>query len=50
MESMAVGESPFSWMGYEPVYFIWPHFVAVPLGLYMASRMVRRRLAKAAAV
>jgi hypothetical protein len=45
MESMAVGESPFSWMGYEPVYFIWPHFVAVPLGLYMASRMVHRRRA-----
>jgi len=45
MESMAVGESPFSWMAYEPAYFIWPHFVAVPLGLYMASRMVHRRLA-----
>jgi hypothetical protein len=43
MESMAVGESPFSWMGYEPAYFIWPHFVAIPLGLYAASRMVRRR-------
>lgn len=43
MESMAVGESPFSWVGYEPAYFIWPHFVAVPLGLYAASRMVRRR-------
>ena len=45
MESMAVGESPFSWMSYEPAYFIWPHFVAIPLGLYMASRMVRRRRA-----
>lgn len=45
MESMAVGESPFSWMSYEPAYFIWPHFVAVPLGLYMASRMVHRRRA-----
>jgi hypothetical protein len=45
MESMAVGESPFSWMAYEPAYFIWPHFVAVPLGLYMASRMVHRRRA-----
>jgi hypothetical protein len=43
MESMAVGESAFSWVGYEPSYFIWPHFVAVPLGLYMSSRMVRRR-------
>ncbi|WP_092126751.1 hypothetical protein [Polaromonas sp. YR568] len=48
MESIAVGESPFSWVGYEPAYFIWPHFVAVPLGLYTASRMVRQRLAKAA--
>jgi len=45
MDSMAVGESPFSWMTYEPAYFIWPHFVAIPLGLYMASRMVRRRQA-----
>lgn len=45
MESMAVGESPFSWMSYEPAYFIWPHFFAVPLGLYMASRMVHRRRA-----
>jgi hypothetical protein len=45
MESMAVDESPFSWMSYEPAYFIWPHFVAIPLGLYAASRMVRRRSA-----
>jgi len=43
MESVAVGESPFSWMSYEPAYFIWPHFVAIPMGLYAASRMVRRR-------
>ena len=43
MESVAVGESPFSWMSYEPAYFIWPHFVAIPVGLYAASRMVRRR-------
>ncbi len=48
MESMAVGESPFSWVGYEPSYFIWPHFVAIPLGLYMASRMVRQRQARSA--
>ena len=48
VDSMAVGESPFSWVGYEPAYFIWPHFVAVPLGLYMASRMVRRRREKSA--
>jgi hypothetical protein len=43
MDSMAVGESPFSWVSYEPAYFIWPHFVAIPLGLYAANRMVRRR-------
>lgn len=43
LDSMAVGESPFSWVSYEPAYFIWPHFVAIPLGLYAASRMVRRR-------
>jgi len=43
LESVAVGESPFSWMSYEPAYFIWPHFVAIPVGLYAASRMVRRR-------
>lgn len=43
LESVAVGESPFSWMSYEPAYFIWPHFVAIPGGLYAASRMVRRR-------
>lgn len=42
LDSMAVGESPFSWVSYEPAYFIWPHFVAIPLGLYAASRMVRR--------
>lgn len=48
VESMAVGESPFSWVGYEPAYFIWPHFVAIPLGLYMASRMVRHRREKSA--
>ncbi len=45
MESMAVGESPFSWMSYEPAYFIWPHFVAIPLGLYMTSSMARHRRA-----
>jgi len=48
MDSIAVGESPFSWVGYEPAYFIWPHFIAVPLGLYLASRMVRQRRAKSA--
>lgn len=47
MDSMAVGESPFSWVSYEPAYFIWPHFVAIPLGLYAASRMVRRHRALA---
>jgi hypothetical protein len=44
MDSMAVGESPFSWVSYEPAYFIWPHFVAIPLGLYAASHMVRQRM------
>jgi len=43
LDSVAVGENPFSWVSYEPAYFIWPHFVAIPLGLYTASRMVRRR-------
>lgn len=42
-ESLAIGEHPFSWLTYEPAYFIWPHFIAVPAGLYAASRMVKRR-------
>jgi hypothetical protein len=43
MDSMAAGEPALSWVTYEPGYFIWPHFVAVPAGLYAASRMVARR-------
>jgi undecaprenyl pyrophosphate phosphatase UppP len=43
LESLEVGEPAFSWMGYEPSYFIWPHFVFVPAGLMASSRMVRQR-------
>jgi hypothetical protein len=43
MDSLAAGESALSWVTYEPAYFIWPHFVAVPAGLLAASRMVARR-------
>lgn len=43
MDSLAAGESALSWVSYEPAYFIWPHFIAVPAGLYAASRMVARR-------
>lgn len=43
VESVAVGDGPFSWVIYEPAYFIWPHFIAVPAGLYASSRMVKRR-------
>jgi len=44
LDSLAAGEPMFSWVSYEPVYFIWPHFVAVPAGLVAASRMVARRI------
>jgi len=43
LDSLAAGEPALSWVTYEPAYFIWPHFVAVPAGLYAASRMVARR-------
>jgi hypothetical protein len=43
LDSLATGEPAFSWVRYEPSYFIWPHFVAVPAGLLAASRMVARR-------
>jgi len=43
LESLAIGEEPFEWMVYQPAYFIWPHFIAIPAGLYTASRMVNRR-------
>jgi hypothetical protein len=43
LESLAAGETAFSWLVYEPSYFIWPHFVAVPAGLMAAAHMVRVR-------
>ncbi len=43
LESVAIGEKPFEWMVYQPAYFIWPHFIAIPAGLYAASRMANRR-------
>lgn len=43
IDSLAAGETGLSWVTYEPAYFIWPHFMAVPAGLYAASRMVARR-------
>jgi len=43
LDSLRAGETAFSWLVYEPSYFIWPHFVFVPAGLIAASRMVRQR-------
>jgi len=43
-DSLEAGEGAWSWVVYEPAYFIWPHFVAVPAGLLAAGRMVQRRL------
>ena len=43
MDSVAAGEAPLSWVVYEPAYFIWPHFIAEPAGLFAAGSMVRRR-------
>lgn len=49
-DSIASGESPFSWVSYEPAVFIWPHFVAAPLGLVAAAiRVARLQREKAAA-
>jgi len=42
LDSSAAGEAPFSWVTYEPAYFIWPHFLTVPLGLAAAAHMVAR--------
>jgi hypothetical protein len=42
-ESLDMGEPAFSWVGYEPSYFVWPHFVCVPAGFLASYRMVRRR-------
>ena len=41
--SLGAEGSAFSWVAYEPGYFIWPHFIALPLGLLEAARMVKRR-------
>ena len=41
MQSVALGEDPFSWVVYEPAYFIWPHFIAVPAGIYAAGRLAK---------
>ena len=42
-DSLEAAEPAFSWVTYEPGYFIWPHFIALPLGLLAAARMVKRR-------
>ncbi len=42
-DSLDAAESAFSWVAYEPGYFIWPHFIALPLGLLAAGCMVKRR-------
>jgi len=42
-DSLDAAEPAFSWVVYEPGYFIWPHFIALPLGLLAAARMVKRR-------
>jgi len=43
LESLEIGEPAFSWVGYEPSYFIWPHFFFVPAGLIASYRMAHRR-------
>ncbi|MCZ8252167.1 MAG: hypothetical protein O9318_06835 [Hylemonella sp.] len=48
-DSLSTGEPPFSWVSYEPAIFIWPHFIAAPLGLVAAAiRVARLRRLKAA--
>lgn len=42
MDSVAAGEEALSWVTYQPAYFIWPHFVAIPVGLLAARRMVQQ--------
>ena len=42
-DSLEAAEPAFSWVTYEPGYFIWPHFIALPLGLLAAARMVKQR-------
>lgn len=41
-ESLELGEPAFSWLHYEPGYFIWPHFVFVPAGVFASYRMVHK--------
>ncbi len=45
LDSLAAAEPAFAWVSYQPAYFIWPHFVAVPVGLSAGARKraVRRR-------
>jgi len=45
LESLAAGKAALSWLAYEPFYFNWPHFVAVPAGLLAAAHMVTARKA-----
>jgi len=42
MDAVAAGEEALSWVTYQPAYFIWPHFVALPVGLLAARRMVQQ--------
>jgi uncharacterized protein YbdZ (MbtH family) len=43
VDSIQAGAFVFSWVSYQPAYFVWPHFLAVPLGLAAAARMVARK-------
>ncbi len=44
LDARDTGETAWSWISYEPAYFIWPHFVAVPVGLIAARFMVKRKM------
>jgi hypothetical protein len=41
-DSIDAAEDVLSWVSYDPWYFVWPHFIAVPAGLIAASRMAAR--------
>lgn len=43
LESLAARESAWRGVTYQPSYFIWPHFVSVPVGLLAAAGRVKRR-------
>jgi hypothetical protein len=43
MDSLQAGERAFEWVFYEPAYFIWPHFLTVPMGLAAAAHRLARR-------